>query len=36
MIGASLLLTGALHEDGFADACDGFGGGRTRESILPS
>jgi adenosylcobinamide-GDP ribazoletransferase len=34
MMGASLLLTGALHEDGFADACDGFGGGRTRESIL--
>jgi adenosylcobinamide-GDP ribazoletransferase len=31
---ASLLLTGALHEDGFADACDGFGGGASRESIL--
>jgi adenosylcobinamide-GDP ribazoletransferase len=29
-----LLLTGALHEDGFADACDGFGGGWTREKIL--
>ncbi|WP_022942725.1 adenosylcobinamide-GDP ribazoletransferase [Psychromonas hadalis] len=24
---SSLLLTGALHEDGFADCCDGFGGG---------
>jgi adenosylcobinamide-GDP ribazoletransferase len=33
-IGASLLLTGALHEDGFADVCDGFGGGASRESIL--
>jgi adenosylcobinamide-GDP ribazoletransferase len=31
---ASLLLTGAFHEDGFADACDGFGGGASRESIL--
>jgi adenosylcobinamide-GDP ribazoletransferase len=31
---ATLLLTGALHEDGFADACDGFGGGTSRESIL--
>ncbi|MDE5793833.1 MAG: adenosylcobinamide-GDP ribazoletransferase [Muribaculaceae bacterium] len=29
-----LLLTGALHEDGLADFCDGFGGGRDRESIL--
>jgi adenosylcobinamide-GDP ribazoletransferase len=33
-MGASLLLTGALHEDGFADVCDGFGGGASRESIL--
>src|SRR6202167_3350457 len=33
-LSASLLLTGALHEDGFADACDGFGGGASRESIL--
>ena len=24
---ATALLTGAFHEDGFADACDGFGGG---------
>jgi adenosylcobinamide-GDP ribazoletransferase len=31
---ASILVTGAFHEDGFADACDGFGGGWTREKIL--
>ena len=31
---AGLLLTGAFHEDGFADVCDGFGGGWTREDIL--
>jgi adenosylcobinamide-GDP ribazoletransferase len=29
-----LLLTGAFHEDGFADACDGLGGGATRERAL--
>ncbi len=29
-----LLLTGALHEDGFADVLDGFGGGYTKERIL--
>jgi adenosylcobinamide-GDP ribazoletransferase len=34
MIAASLLLTGALHEDGFADVCDGFGGGGTRDAVL--
>ena len=34
MLAASLLLTGALHEDGFADTCDGFGGGNTRERVL--
>jgi adenosylcobinamide-GDP ribazoletransferase len=28
------LLTGAFHEDGFADVCDAFGGGWTKESIL--
>lgn len=33
MIG-SILLTGAFHEDGFADVCDGFGGGWTKERIL--
>jgi adenosylcobinamide-GDP ribazoletransferase len=25
-LAATLLVTGAFHEDGFADACDGFGG----------
>jgi adenosylcobinamide-GDP ribazoletransferase len=29
-----LLITGGLHEDGFADACDGLGGGRTKERAL--
>jgi adenosylcobinamide-GDP ribazoletransferase len=31
---STILLTGALHEDGLADFCDGFGGGWTRERIL--
>lgn len=31
---ATILLTGAFHEDGFADFCDGFGGGYTREKVL--
>lgn len=30
----SVLITGAFHEDGFADVCDGFGGGWTKEKIL--
>jgi adenosylcobinamide-GDP ribazoletransferase len=30
----SILMTGAFHEDGFADVCDGFGGGWTKEKIL--
>jgi adenosylcobinamide-GDP ribazoletransferase len=34
MLAASLLLTGAFHEDGFADTCDGLGGGGTRERAL--
>lgn len=33
-LGGSVLLTGALHEDGLADIADGFGGGRTREAKL--
>ena len=33
-LGASAILTGALHEDGLADVADGFGGGRDRESKL--
>lgn len=31
---AGVLLTGAFHEDGFADVCDGFGGGTTPERVL--
>lgn len=27
-------LTGSFHEDGFADFCDGFGGGYQKEQIL--
>ena len=33
-IAASVLTTGAFHEDGFADVCDGFGGGWTKDKIL--
>lgn len=29
-----LMVTGAFHEDGFADVCDGMGGGWTKEKIL--
>ncbi|MBL6447023.1 adenosylcobinamide-GDP ribazoletransferase [Fulvivirga sp. 29W222] len=31
---AGILVTGAFHEDGFADVCDGFGGGWTKSKIL--
>ena len=31
---AAIYLTGAFHEDGFADMCDGFGGGMTRERVM--
>lgn len=31
---ATILLTGAFHEDGFADSCDGLGGGWTQEQVL--
>lgn len=30
---ATIWLTGAFHEDGFADSCDGFGGGYDAASI---
>ena len=33
-LGASALLTGALHEDGLADVADGFGGGRDMAAKL--
>ena len=33
-VGAQLLISGALHEDGLADVADGFGGGATRERKL--
>lgn len=31
---ATILMTGAFHEDGLADSCDGFGGGYTRLRVL--
>jgi adenosylcobinamide-GDP ribazoletransferase len=31
---ATLLLTGAFHEDGLADCCDAFGGAYAREDVL--
>jgi adenosylcobinamide-GDP ribazoletransferase len=33
-IGFLVLITGAMHEDGLADLCDGFGGGATPERKL--
>lgn len=33
-MGATIYLTGAFHEDGFADSCDGFGGGWEKAQIL--
>ncbi len=29
-----IFITGAFHEDGFADVCDGFGGGWDKQQIL--
>ena len=31
---AGVYATGAFHEDGFADVCDGFGGGLTPQRVL--
>lgn len=31
---AGIYLTGAFHEDGFADMCDGFGGGYSADRVL--
>ncbi len=31
---ATIRITGAFHEDGWADACDGLGGGWSREQVL--
>jgi adenosylcobinamide-GDP ribazoletransferase len=33
-MGATLLLTGAFHEDGLADSCDAFGGAYARDDVL--
>ena len=31
---ATVLVTGGFHEDGFADSCDGFGGGWDKAQVL--
>lgn len=31
---ATIFVTGAFHEDGFADFCDGYGGGLPKDKIL--
>lgn len=31
---ATVRMTGAFHEDGFADSCDGFGGGWDKAQVL--
>jgi len=33
-LATTIILTGAMHEDGLADTADGFGGGTTRERKL--
>jgi adenosylcobinamide-GDP ribazoletransferase len=34
MLAVSMLVTGAFHEDGLADACDGLGAGGSKERML--
>lgn len=31
---STVVITGAFHEDGFADSCDGLGGGYEKEQVL--
>lgn len=33
-LGCEAMLTGAFHEDAFADTCDALGGGWTRDQVL--
>jgi adenosylcobinamide-GDP ribazoletransferase len=33
-VAVSVVMTGAFHEDGFADVCDGFGGGVGANRVL--
>ena len=33
-VATAIMITGALHEDGLADICDGIGGGQTRDKAL--
>jgi adenosylcobinamide-GDP ribazoletransferase len=33
-LATTILITGAIHEDGLADTADGFGGGKSREQKL--
>lgn len=33
-LGVEAYVTGAFHEDAFADTCDAFGGGWTRQQVL--
>ncbi len=33
-VATMIVITGALHEDGFADCCDGLGGGASRDRAL--
>lgn len=34
VVATGIIATGALQEDGFADVCDGFGGGASRDEVL--